>query len=216
MAPEIWTLEKVKNGFEKFYELYDRYPTAYDVDDFDFLPSSRQIQRKFGGLVNLRKNLGLKVENYNQGEERSANVAKFNKRGRQYEVVVYKLLKNYFDDKFIHIERPTLKDKDSYEYDSKDRYDFYVYAKPNNFAIDVFGTKDERGLTKILNIKEKKYRKIISSENLYFIYFGDNVNRKKVDSWLTNKRNRLPENWYILDLDDFKKEVINYTSYKAV
>ena len=71
-------------------------------------------------------------------------------------------------------------------------------------------------MIKILNIKEKKYRKVITSENLYFIYFGDNVNTKKVDSWLVNKHNRLPENWYILDLDDFKKEVTNYTSYKAV
>lgn len=215
MAPEVWTLEKVKNGFEKFYEMFNRYPTAYDVDDFDFLPSSRQIQRKFGGLVNLKKILGLKVENYNKGKERSIKVADFNARGRKHENQIFNLLKVNFDEKFIHIEKPTIKEDQLDEYNSKDRYDFYVYAKPKNFAIDVFGTEDERGLIKILNIKEKKYRKIGSNENLYFIYFGNSINKSKVENWINNKKNKFPKNWNILDIDEFKKELISYTSFRA-
>lgn len=215
MQKTIWTLEKVKEGFEKFFGLYNRYPTAYDIDDFDFLPSSRQIQRKFGGLVNLRKELGLKVKNYGKDEERSSLVSSFNIRGRQYENIVYTLLKEYFDEKFIHIEKPVNR-KLGEEYDSKNRYDFYVYAKPRNFAVDVFGTNDSRGVVKILNIKENKYIKIKTTDDLYFIYFGENINKNKIDNWIKNRKNKFPENWKILDKVDFEKKLPKYTSYKVI
>lgn len=216
MYSEIWTLAKVRDGFEKFYKLYNRYPTAYDVDDFDFLPSSRQIQRKFGGLVNLRKELGLNIENYSEGETRSNKVASFNIRGRKYENTIFNLLKEKFDEKFIHIEKPTIKDLSEKEYNSKDRYDFYVYAKPSNFAVDVFGTEDERGVLKIINIKEKKYKKADMSEDLYFVYFGNNVNKNKIDRWLDYKGSNFPSNWKILDSDDFKNELLKYSSFSAI
>lgn len=212
----IWTIEKIKEGFEKFYEPNKRYPTAYDVDDFEFLPSARQIQRRFGGLVNLRKELGLAVENYGNGEERSGLVASFNIRGRQYENIIYILLKEHFDEKFIHIEKPTVKENHTNGYNSKDRYDFYVYAKPRNFAIDVFGTNAARGVVNIMNIKEKKYRKINSEENLYFIYFGNNIDKGKIESWMLTRKNKFPENWRIIDIEDFKNELLMYTSFKAI
>lgn len=213
---EKWTLEKVREGFEKFYKLHNRYPTAYDVDDFDFLPSSRQIQRKFGGLVNLRKELGLKVKNYGQGKERSSLVAGFNTRGRQCENIIYGLLKERFDEKFIHIEKPTCDNIIMDAYDNKSRYDFYVYAKPSNFAIDVFGTDATRGVINIINMKEKKYRKINSKENLYFIYFGNNINKDKIKNWMLTRKNKFPANWKIIDSEDFKEELLTYISFKVI
>lgn len=219
MFPEKWTLEKVKEGFEKFYELHKRYPAAYDVDDFDFLPSSRQIQRKFGGLVNLRKLLGLKIENYTQGDERSTKIADFNSRGRKYENILYGLLKQKFDEKFIHVEKPIPKENGNDlcgTYNSKDRYDFYIYAKPNNFAIDVFCTVDERGVINIMNMKENKYLKSNIRDILYFIYFGDNVNQDRIKKWQEKRKNKLPSNWKIMNLEDFKKELADYTSFKAI
>jgi hypothetical protein len=213
---KIWTLEKVRDGFEKFYKINNRYPVAYDVDDCDYLPSSRQIQRSFGGLLNLRKNLGLKIENYGQGMQRSNLVSSFNIRGRQYENIVFNLLKEYFDDKFIHVEKPTSKEGCDDEYNSKDRYDFYVYAKPNNFAVDVFGTDATRGVVNIMNIKEKKYRKINSKENLYFVYFGDNIIKDKVKKWMLARKIKFPPNWQVIDLADFKQELSAYEAYKAI
>lgn len=213
---EVWTLKKVKEGFEKFYELYNRYPTAYDVDDFEFLPSSRQIQRKFGGLEKLRKELGLKIETYTSGEDRSNKIASFNKRGRECENIVYQILNEIFDEKFIHIEKPTCNNIIMNAYDNKSRYDFYVYAKPNNFAIDVFGTDDERGVVKNMNIKEKKYGKLKMKEDIYFVYFGKNVNKNKVATWMYNKKNALPSNWKIMDIDEFKNSLLEYSSYRAV
>jgi hypothetical protein len=217
MSKQRWTLEKISEGFEKFYKLNNRYPVAYDVDDCDFLPSSRQIQRAFGGLINLRKKLGLEVANYSNGKERSDLVSTFNIRGRKYENIVFNILKEYFDEKFIHVEKPTYKDDIENEYNSKDRYDFYVYAKPNNFAIDVFGTDAARGVVNIMNIKESKYRKINhSGEKLYFIYFGENIDKDKVRSWILNRKNKFPENWRIIDIIEFGNELKSYKAYRAV
>ncbi len=69
MSNQKWTVNKIRDGFEKFYELHSRYPTAHDIDDFHLLPSSRQIQRKFGGLTNLRKVIGLEIVNYGRGKD---------------------------------------------------------------------------------------------------------------------------------------------------
>jgi hypothetical protein len=216
MKKTTWTLEKVKEGFDTFFSMYNRYPTAYDIDDFNFLPSSRQIQRKFGGLVSLRKELGLEVKDYGKGKERSNLVSSFNIRGRHYENIIYALLKQYFDEKFIHVEKPTNKEGHENEYNSKDRYDFYIYAKPSNFAVDVFGTDATRGVVNIVNMKENKYRKINSKENLYFIYFGNNINKEKIKSWILTRKNKFPVNWRIIDLEDFKNELSQYVSFKAV
>jgi hypothetical protein len=211
-----WTLEKIKEGLEKFHNLYNRYPTAYDVDDFEFLPSSRQIQRRFGGLVNLRKILNLAVKNYTKGKSRSLTVTKINIRGKKYENVVFKLLLSRIGEKFIHVEKPI--DYEN-EYNSKNRFDFYVYAKPNNFAIDVFGASSDRGLINIFNIKEKKYRKVVmeNNEGLYFIYFSENnINAERIRNWINGRHNKLLPNWKIISLNEFKKELSNYTSYRAI
>ncbi|GBE16712.1 hypothetical protein BMS3Abin15_00534 [bacterium BMS3Abin15] len=198
---EKWTIEKIKEGFEKFFEIHGRYPTAYDVDDFEFLPSARQIQRRFGGLIKLRKRLGLSIDNYSIGDNRSKIATQSNINARKYETEVLNILLEKFDEKFIHIERPV--DTYNINYNSKSRYDFYVYAKPHNFAIDVVKTNDVRTLIKNINLKEKKYNKIDS---------------KKFNNW-NNRREgvgKMPTNWKIINESEFKEELNNYYNYKAI
>lgn len=181
---KIWTLEKTKEGFEKFYEEFERYPMANEVDDFDYLPSSRQIQRNFGGLVSLRRSLGLSIENYGEGASRSKIATHVNERGVAFEIEVRDYLQEKFNDPFVHIERPV-------HMNSKDRFDFYVYAKPMNFAIDVFGTTDIRCLIKVMNMKEARYRKVNilkENEKLYFIYFSDFDLKNRIGEWMKSKR----------------------------
>ncbi|KKQ51030.1 MAG: hypothetical protein US70_C0024G0002 [Parcubacteria group bacterium GW2011_GWD2_38_11] len=209
---KVWTLEKVRDGFEEFHKLFRRYPTAFEIDDFDFLPSSRQIQRIFGGLISLRKQLGHSIENYGSGESRSKIATDINDRGRKLEVIVRDYLQEKFNEPFVHIERPV-------HMSSKDRFDFYVYAKPTNFAIDVFGTIDFRGLTRIMNIKENRYRKVNilkNKERLYFIYFSEYDVHDKIINWRKSKRNRLPTTWRILTFDEFKKEIAGCNNYDLI
>lgn len=211
-----WTLDKIRDGFDNFYKNYGHYPTAHEVDDYVLLPSSRQIQRSFGGLVNLRKSLNLLTENYTKGEIRSKTASNINTRAKKYENIIHRLLTNKFDEKFIHIEKPLQQDD---EYSSKDRLDFYVYAKPANFSVDVFGVKDERGVINVFNIKERKYRKshIKKEELFYFVYIGDgDMNEDKLSRWKTGKYRTLPSNWKILNLNQFVSEIDRYSSYRAV
>jgi hypothetical protein len=142
-------------------------------------------------------------------------VSGFNIRGRRYENVVYDLLKEYFDEVFIHIEKPT-KQETSGEYNSKDRYDFYVYAKPNNFAVDVFGTNATRGVVNIMNMKETKYRKISSNEPLYFVYFGNSIDENKIGYWMATRKNKFPANWKIIDINQFRDELGSYSSFEVI
>jgi len=209
---KVWTLEKTKEGFDKFYNEFGRYPTAFEVDDFDFLPSSRQIQRIFGGLISLRNQLGLSIENYSSGKSRSKIATDINARGRKLEIIVRDYLQEKFNEPFVHIERPV-------HMSSKDRFDFYVYAKPENFAIDVFGTVDFRGLTRVMNMKERRYRKVnmlADREKLYFIYFSEIEVRDKIFNWQLSKKNKLPSTWRILTFDEFKKEITDFTNYRMI
>lgn len=208
--PRTWDLEKIKEGFDKFYTEHDRYPTAHEIDSVSYLPSSRQIQRSWGGLVSLRKILNLDIENYSTGKSRSSVATEINKRGRELEIIVRNYLQEKFGDPFVHIERPV-------HFSSKDRFDFYVYARPKNFAIDVFGTTDFVRLTRVMNMKETRYKKenmLKEVEKLYFIYFSDKDVDEKVQLWLKTKKNPLLKNWVLCSFEDFKSKVQDYTKYE--
>ena len=205
----VWTIESIKDGFEKFREINGRYPTAFEIDDFALLPSSRQIQRRFGGVPNLRKKLGLSIENYTTGDIRSSTACRIGKVGKNCENIIFKLLRDKFDEKFVHIERPV-------NFDRKNRLDFYVFAKPNNFCVDVFNTDGGiRTFIGNMNTKERKYRNstVNLNENLYFVYFGDKIDKDRVQLWLSRKTTRHPANWIILDVNEFKVEIERYCPY---
>lgn len=58
--PKKWSLEIIRDGFERFKNEHGHYPKAPDdIDTCSYLPSRRQIQRIFGGLPQLRILLGL-------------------------------------------------------------------------------------------------------------------------------------------------------------
>jgi hypothetical protein len=204
-----WTVEKVSEGFKLFFNEYGKYPTANEIDDYEFLPTSRQIQRSFGGLISLRKIIGLPIEDYASGSERSKVAQYLNRRGRSCEYTVLDLLQRNFKEHFIHIERPV---NVNFNMNSKDRFDFYVYANPVNFAIDVFATRDIRCFIKVMNIKEKKYKNVATrGDCLYFVYFSSYDLKSKINGWLSRKRASLPDNWKILNFDQFKEELVIYT-----
>ena len=209
---KIWTLEKVKEGFDKFFKEYGRYPTSNEVDDFDYLPSARQIQRIWGGLVPLRKQLGLSVESYGRGSSRSKMAIGFVARGKKLEIIVRDFLQAKFKEPFVHIERPVHES-------SKDRFDFYVYAKPKNFAIGVFGAGDIRKAIKNINMNENRYVKdniLGVDEMLYFIYFSEYDLKDRLNEWLSRKKKKFSENWKLVTFDEFKKEIGGYGSYDIV
>ena len=154
----MWTVEKIMEGFKKFELEFGRLPTAPEIDKLSYLPSSRQIQRKFGGLEKLREVLGYKDTNFGRGDYRTKIALRVNKKGRESEIELEKLLRNKFGEVFVHTER--IFD------DSKNRVDFYVYSPDGNFGIDVFYTGTIQDLQKNINLKIDKYLKFPSNFTL--------------------------------------------------
>ena len=203
-----WSKEKIQEGFEKFFAENGRYPTSEEIDIFTGLPSSRQIQRAFGGLVNLRKLLGLKITNFGNGENRSKIAKAIGQRGHSLERDLEKNLIARFNEYFVHIEKPLIK---YYKLDSqnklktKSRADFFVYAQNYNFCVDVFYAKNYRNLVSIINAKQKKYSDL--TIDVYLINGNakqdSDITKESIAKLYINKTNKLQSNVYILNLDDF-------------
>ena len=127
MAKEIiWTEDKIEEGFKKFAVEYGHPPTSLEIDKYPHLPSSRQLQRRFGGLPNIRGKLGLNITDYTKGEIRSQVAQAMAERGLTLEKHIKQLLFRYFGPMFVHEQKPV---SDF----GRTRLDFFVYAKSMYF-----------------------------------------------------------------------------------
>jgi hypothetical protein len=196
---EEWTIERIKEGFERFRSENSRLPIAPEIDKLDYLPSSRQIQRKFGGLEKLRTVLGYQDTHFGKGAYRSEIANKSNAKGRDAEISLEKILREKFQEVFVHTERVFD--------DSKNRVDFYVYCPDGNFGIDVFYTETMRDLQKNINIKIDKYQKF--PNQLFLVVGNNNFEQKELDAYMISKKKALPKNTTITNLKTLS-EIIKY------
>jgi len=67
---KTYTLQVLKEGFERFRREQGHYPSALEIDSCPYLCTSRLIQFKFGGLLKLRELLNIDDANYALGEHR--------------------------------------------------------------------------------------------------------------------------------------------------
>lgn len=179
-----WSLENIKIGFDKFIETNGRLPSADEVDMISYLPSSRQIQRRFGGLRTLRAQLGYEDVDFASGANRS-NIQKSSRvRANQAEREFYKWLVNRFGEPFVHAEK---------EYgDIRNRADFLVFAKNLTVGIDVFATITIRTLRKNVDIKAKKYTSFPNRLPLLFVVWGEEFNQGDINQVCKTHLTRLP------------------------
>lgn len=194
---EVWSKENISDGFRKFYDENGRYPVADEIDRYEYLPSSRQIQRSFGGLVKLRKELGLEIDNYGIGSSRSKIATIIGTRGGQAEREMEKWLVDYFGEHFVHVEKPLYKYFDptiDIQKRYKQRADFFIYAQGREFCIDVFFARDIRTLKRVVNIKELKYTGLLI--DVYLVNLNDRSDIKDIDlrNFALHKNRKFEEN----------------------
>src|SRR3989344_1552869 len=91
---DTWSKGNIFAGLQKFFDEHERYPIATAIDLYGYLPSSRQIQRAFGGLVNIRRELGFSVTNYGAGQPRALLSKDINSRGFREEKMFEEELSN--------------------------------------------------------------------------------------------------------------------------
>ncbi len=184
-------MEKLRDGFEVFRSVHGRLPTAHEIDALPYLPSSRFIQKKFGGLEDARKSLGYINTHFGKGSYRTDIALRVNKRGRTAELSLQEILQKKFGKPFVHIE--TMFGL------LKNRLDFYVFCPNGNFGIDVFHTDSWRSLQSNVNIKMNKYGEF--SEDLYLVSAGSTCTQEQLDAFSLSKSKPLPANIKLLTLE---------------
>lgn len=201
---EEWPKERIKSAFDEFIKLNGRLPTAPEIDHSPTLPSSRQIQRKFGGLRALRAELGYEITDFGSGDFRSQIAKTHGSRGSNAERLLEQKLSDRFGELFVHTEKLYGK--------GKNRVDFFVYAQNSNFGIDIFTTETTRDLQKNINIKIDKYIDFPVNIPLYFALSSESLTGADVLKSIVNmsKLAKLP-NLRVLTLDQLYLEINTYT-----
>lgn len=194
-----WTIEQVKAGLEYFKDLNGRYPSANEIDNFEYLPSSRSIQRSLGGLEKVRNVLGfdLSLTNLTKGTIRSEKAKTTYFNAVNYEEIFYNYLIKNVPEVNVHehkILRP-----------GHICCDFFIYTSNNDgFAIDIFYAQDIFTLARTVNIKFKRYKDL--KYQVYFVLVGNNnISQHQLDAVITNKKLAWPKNIKLLAEKTFKE-----------
>jgi len=204
MKKDVWTEEKIKAGFERFFREHGRIPRSHEIDTLPYLPSSRLIQKRFNGLEVLRKKLKFTDTHFGKGRHRSDIAHKVNVKGSKYERILEKFLHKKFGEVFVHSEKMLS--------DSKIRVDFYIYSPEGNFAIDIFHCETMRTLQSNVNIKVNKYKK--HDAKIYLVSANSNITQNNLDQYVTAKINSLPVNIYLVSWDTFISTIKEMGVYK--
>lgn len=158
---KTWTTERLKLAFDRFILENGRLPTAPEVDNTDYMPSARQIQRRFGGLKALRELLGYEVTDFGSGASRSSIATRGNIRAKDAERQLEQDLAKIFGEPFVHSEK--------YYGPGRNRADFIVYTQDGHFGIDVFTTETKHDLQKNVALRVDKYMDFPKSVKLFFV-----------------------------------------------
>ncbi|MEK7464132.1 MAG: hypothetical protein AAB610_03375 [Patescibacteria group bacterium] len=198
MAKKLkWTLEKIKEGFKAFYDQHGHYPTSHEVDAYAKLPSSRQIQRTFGGLPALRKQLGFGDEDFTKGEYSSNRARIIGQRAHKVEKEVYGYLIKIFGVEFVHREY-------FFNDDKRNRTDFYVYHKAGTFSVDVFYPKNLRIVNGCINSKLKTYIGLEIKYPTIFLMMNDSITDAQIGNLMRKKKNKLKAHQSVMTMGEFK------------
>ncbi len=183
---EKWDESSIRSGFVEFYSIHGRYPSAEEVDAFPGLPSSRQIQRAFGGLVALRQRLFPDaVANMTTGAHRSAKASEIYGNARIYEERFYRRLTNLLEEISVH-EQKRLRPGNVAS-------DFFIYLNESSgICIDVFYSQNMRSVQNVINIKLKRYRLVDCPVYLVVVEGGD-VDQDRINAQITRRDITLPD-----------------------
>jgi hypothetical protein len=175
---QLWTKTNIKEGFERFRLENGRLPTALEIDELPYLPTARQIQRAFGGLKQLREELGYEDLDFSSGHLRSAIALRGSVRGLKSEKEMEVDLVKRFGELYVHTEKRYGR--------SGNRVDFMVFTPEGNIGIDVFFTDSLRTLQNNLNIKIPKYLDFPKNVPLYFVCANPELTEVDIDYTVRN------------------------------
>jgi hypothetical protein len=169
---KVWSTARLKVAFDRYIAENGRLPTAPEVDKTDYLPSARQIQRRFGGLKTLRETLGYEDIDFGSGKSRSAIATRSNLKANEAERELLMELSNIFGEPYVHSEK--------YYGPGRNRADFIVYTADGIFGIDVFTTETRHDLQKNVALKVDKYMDFPKDVLLFFVVVSTELTEEDV------------------------------------
>lgn len=141
---------QIKEDILNFIAANGHEPTAIDFDNNESLPSARTIQRRFGGLPALRKELGLKTEDFTKGKARSKKAKASMTKSTTFETELFiELLNKYGHDRVSSPVRVFL--------NSGKTLDFKIEKDGIIYLIDVFYANSVESFKGCVAIKNRKY-----------------------------------------------------------
>lgn len=184
------TKEKIKENVNRFYQENNRYPNSKDFIDCPYLPCARQIQRVCGGVVALKKEMGILDTDARRGTQRSGVVKIINSRNNKIESQLTKLLAQSIDRKMIHHPFAPFDD-------SKVNIDYVIFHPTKNTAIgfELFYPSYKESFYGCLGIKHKK-KQILErltdyKTKFYYVVTNPKITQEEIDLWLSTKRTPL-------------------------
>ena len=192
---------KLKEGFDRFFRENGHYPTAIEIDNCDYLPNTRKMQRVYGGIVNVREELELDIIDYTKGDIRRETAINIQKKALEEEKKIWNFLVEKFGETNVHREYQPFDDR-------RCRADFKIFSKGKQFIVDVFNPKDKASLSGCLNLKMRKYDASFGDDifpfPVIFLQMNKNLSSELVKKLVENKKNKLHKNQSVMCIDEFK------------
>lgn len=143
-------LQKIKREWEFYRDEHGYYPSATDIDTDKNMVSTKYMQRKLGGVVSVRKQLGIENPNFTKGKIRSEIARDRLNEAWKQEAALYEFLVETLGEAFVRTQ-------EYYDYPtSRKSSDFGITVKGESYYIDIFSPKNKASFNGCLNIKSKK------------------------------------------------------------
>lgn len=195
----------IRDQWESWKELNGRYPTCVDIDNDFSLVTTKTIQRRFGGVTKLRKELGYTVTDYTMGEVRSAVASQAISESVISERKLSCFLYEYFG------KRPNVCLWETYTERSNFKSDFGVYYKDGgHFFVDIFYARSLQSVKGCILAKMKKIEASETKEVVYLVCSNENITQGQLEAVRRGKKKDVPTNVVFITLGEFKKEIEKY------
>lgn len=189
-------VELIKSQWEDYKNKNGNYPTAQQIDANKDMVCSKTIQRRFGGLVELRKKFGYETSDFTSGSYRSNVAREVVQRALSEEIALSNWLIELFG------KAPNVIIEKRYAGHKKERSDMGVYLKDKHFFVDVFNAKDKQSFLGCINFKQKKVTDI--TDDIYFVCTS-HFSQNDINDIVAKKKNPLPQNVKVMSVTEFKR-----------
>lgn len=197
----VWTKENIAYGLLRFIEEHGHEPTTLEIDACPYLPTSRQIQRKHGGVRAFRETLGL-MRDHSVGVKSSERGHQAYVRNLANEKEVLTQLRAKYGFTNVHFHYPLCDD-------GRTRADFAIFDDEDVYVIDVFEAVTMSSFVGCVNSKVRKHAQTQFSfispyvPHVIIVSLSKDISQKAIDAYISRRKNPLPADITLMAHDTF-------------